>query len=452
MKPRPHSRRLVQGSILLITVCLSFIIGIVLISCLSLVKNQNQSVARSQAWNTCIPVIEAGIEEAMAHLNNRLETSYAVNGWTQTGDVYTRERTFADTFYTAQITLTDPLRPLIVCTGYVRLPVLVADAGSRSPLLAAAAVNVGGVQYIARAVQVVAKKEGMFSKAMVAKDQIDMTGNGSGTDSFDSTNPLYSTNGMYDPTRARDNGDVATNSGLTNSIGVGNADIKGHLETGPGGTASVGANGTVGSLAWHNAGNNGIEPGWARDDMNIYLPDVQLPFTGGAFAPVSGTVTGAVYKYLLTGGDYEISSLTLGSSERLAVTGNATLLVDGNVTITGGIDIMPGGSLKLYVAGPSATIGGTGVNNTGRATNFVYFGLPGNTSLTLPSNGDFVGCIYAPEVALKLSGGGSTMLHFVGACVARSIKVNGHYTFHYDEALRGSGQWQDFVIISWVEL
>jgi hypothetical protein len=319
-------------------------------------------------------------------------------------------------------------------------------------LLAAAAVNVGGVQYIARAVQVVAKKEGMFSKAMVAKDQIDMTGNGSGTDSFDSTNPLYSTNGMYDPTRARDNGDVATNSGLTNSIGVGNADIKGHLETGPGGTASVGANGTVGSLAWHNAGNNGIEPGWARDDMNIYLPDVQLPFTGGAFAPVSGTVTGAVYKYLLTGGDYEISSLTLGSSERLAVTGNATLLVDGNVTITGGIDIMPGGSLKLYVAGPSATIGGTGVNNTGRATNFVYFGLPGNTSLTLPSNGDFVGCIYAPEVALKLSGGGSTMLHFVGACVARSIKVNGHYTFHYDEALRGSGQWQDFVIISWVEL
>src|SRR2546422_6550719 len=40
----------------------------------------------------------------------------------------------------------------------------------------------------------------------------------------------YSTNGRYDPAKAKDEGDVATNSGLVNTINVGNADIKGRSE------------------------------------------------------------------------------------------------------------------------------------------------------------------------------------------------------------------------------
>src|SRR6266496_523365 len=95
---RPVFRRSQRGSILMLTVCLSFIIGIVLLSSLSLVKSQNQAVARSQAWNICMPIIEAGIEEAMAHLNNQRETTYTVNGWTQEGVVYWRERALGDSF------------------------------------------------------------------------------------------------------------------------------------------------------------------------------------------------------------------------------------------------------------------------------------------------------------------------------------------------------------------
>ena len=58
------------GNILVVTLCVAGVIGIVLVSALTLIKSQNQSVARSQAWNHCIPVIEAGLEEALAHLNN----------------------------------------------------------------------------------------------------------------------------------------------------------------------------------------------------------------------------------------------------------------------------------------------------------------------------------------------------------------------------------------------
>lgn len=439
-----------RGSILMITVCLSFIIGIVLLSCLSLVRSQNQAVARSQAWNTCIPVIEAGIEEALAHINNQREVSFAVNGWTQTGSELARERPYGDGFYSVRIDMTDKFHPSIVCTGYVRLPAVVAQANQT--LLAAAAVNVGGVAYICRAVQVKATKDVMFGKAMLAKEQIFLSGNNIATDSFDSTDPTASTNGIYDPTKAKDKGDVASMSGVTNAIGSGNADIKGHLSTGASGTVDIGPNGVVGSLAWHAAGKSGIEPGWARDDMNIWLPDVSRPFDGGGFLPVSGTVTGATYKYVLPDGNFEMPSLTIRSTEKIAVTGNAVLLVDGNVDMLGQVDIMPGATLRLYVAGSVANLGGTGINNTGRATNFVYYGLPSNTSLTLPSNGDFTGAIYAPSVDFKMGGGGSTLLHFSGACVVKDAHINGHYAFHYDESLGVYGPWKDYVIISWVEL
>jgi hypothetical protein len=286
----------------------------------------------------------------------------------------------------------------------------------------------------------------------VAKQRIDMNGNDIETDSFDSRDPEHSTNGLYNPLTAKDNGDVSTTAGGTNIIGVANANIKGHIQTGPGGTVSIGANGVVGSLAWHQAGNNGIQPGWSSDDMNIAFPDVHRPSTAGAFAPTSGTITGTVFKYLLTGGKYEMSTLTMASKDKMAIMGNTTLVVNGDIKMFGSIDIMPGASLTIYVAGANADFGGTGINNTGQAGNFLYYGLPSNTSLTLPSNGDFTGAIYAPSADFKLSGGGATALHFSGACVTKTIKVDGHYRFHFDEALNGFGPWQDYVITSWIEL
>src|SRR5262245_61366775 len=445
------SRRSRQGSILMVTLCIAIIIGVVLIACLNLVKSQNQAVVRSQAWNACMPVIEAGIEEAMAHLNNPANVSFAVNGWTQIGDVYSGTRNLQGDFYFVNIFLSNLYQPVIGCTGYVRAPVLVAEANHA--LCAAAGVYFGGTPYVSRVVQVGTRKQPSFSKAMVAKERIQMNGNNIETDSFDSSDPNYCTpTGTYDPAKAKDNGDVATTSGLINSLGVGNANIKGRLHTGAGGSASLGPNGVVGSMAWHLGGNTGIQPGWFADDMNVYFPDVELPWKSGAFAPGSGTVTGVVYKYLLTGGNYELSALSLASSEKMAVTGNAVLLVNGNVDVKGGIDILPGGSLTLYVVGANTTIGGTGVNNTGKAGNFIYLGLPSNTSLVLPSNGDFVGAIYAPSVSLVLGAGGSSDLNFVGACVAKTVSVNGHYKFHYDEALGKQGPWKNYTIVSWVEL
>jgi hypothetical protein len=186
--------------------------------------------------------------------------------------------------------------------------------------------------------------------------------------------------------------------------------------------------------------------------MNMTFPDVEMPSLSGSLAPSSGTVTGATYKYMLEGGKYVLSTLDVSSKERIAVTAPSKLIVNGDVDIRGAIDIMPGGALELYVVGEKTSLGGTGVNNTGYASNFVYYGLPSNTKITVPSNGDFTGVFYAPSASLTLSGGGSTELHFSGACIVNRIDINGHYKFHFDEALIKHGPWKDYVIYSWIEL
>ena len=55
-----------------------------------------------------------------------------------------------------------------------------------------------------------------------------------------------------------------TNLGLINSLNVGNANIYGHVATGPHGTVAVGTQGAVGDSSWQTGGNTGIKPGWIR--------------------------------------------------------------------------------------------------------------------------------------------------------------------------------------------
>jgi hypothetical protein len=448
---QPTSRA--AGGVLLVTLFIMAAIGIVLLGALNLIQGQNQAVARSQAWNACLPVLESGIEEALAHLNNQAEGSLATDGWTQDGPNWFLQRTTGgDSFFRVGIVLTNPVAPVILSTGYVRLGALVARA--ETPLLAAVQPAPQGDQYILRAVQVLVQQQMLFMKAMVARDRIELNGNNISVDSYDSSNPLYSTpQGTYDPAKSRDNGDVSTISGVRNAINVGNADIKGRVRTGPGGTVAIGPNGSVGSKAWVDGGRSGVEPGWSSDDMNVDMPTITRPSDAGSLGtPGGGTLNGVTYGQVLGTGKYVMSSVNLGQGRKMCVSGQAVLIVDGPILISGGLDILPGASLKLYVKGPTLDIGGTGVNNTQRSTNCIIYGLPTLTSVTLPSSGDFNGALYAPDADLRMNGGGNAVVNWCGACVTRTITVSGHQKFHYDEALRGFGPPARRVVTSWIEL
>lgn len=428
-----------SGGALIVTVVITGIIGLSLAGYMDYSKSQNRSVMRSLAWNSTIAVLEAGIEEALAQINVLVLASddererYRRNGWDYdySEDVYQKTRTLDDGYYTVKFTKTRP--PTITATGY-----------SKVPLTSNSILN--------RTVRCTTTSDGLFTKGMVAKGLIDMNGNNVQTDSFNSST---APGGVYSVGAARDNGDVATNQGVANALNVGQADIYGHGATGPGGSIAVGANGGVGEKAWVLANQGKIQPGWSSSDMNVSFPDVQAPFSGGYSTPASGTVDGVSHTYVLNNGNYQLSSVSLTGSQTIYVAGNAVFYVTGDFKMAGQsqIIIANGAKLNLYVAGATTSIGGNGVaNNSGKASDFAYWGLPTNTSLGFSGNGTFTGTIYAPNADFTLGGGGNNIQDFIGASVTGSVKMNGKFKFHYDELLGTIGASRGFIVNSWNEI
>ncbi len=422
IRPQRH-----QGSVIIGVLLASFVLGFMLAAYLNLVNAQNQSIARSQTWNTCIPVLEGGIEEALAHLYQTKGTNLVSNGWFASAQGCFKWRTMGSG--STLIVISNGITPVIYSSAFMKAP-LSGDV-------------------IRRVVRVETKRDGMFSKGMVAKGQITLNGQNIVVDSFDSADPNYSTNGLYLLSRRKANGDVATNSGIINALSTGNANIYGRVSTGPGGSVGIN-NGAVGDLAWQASGTSGIQPGYFSDDMNVAFPDVVLPY-GGGFTP--GNAAG--YQYVISSsGDYRISSLTGNMLVKSNV--QARLIVETEINMTGQdtITIQPGATLNLYMAGANAKITGQGVvNQAGNATNFFYWGTPANTSLTINGNGAFTGVIYAPNANFTMNGGGNSSLEdMTGASVTKSAQMNGNFNFHYDENLGRINLNRGFIVTSWTEI
>jgi hypothetical protein len=415
------------GSALVVCLVTGMILGIVMVGYLTMVSSNQRAVARSEAWNTTMPVIEAGIEEAMAHLHRNFPTNRTSNGWMASGTSNVLKwRWLGDSIYLVEVQGTN--EPVIESSGFVRMPVN----------------NV----YLGRRVRVRTVYTNVISRVVFADETIKLNGYSMNTDSYDSRDTNYSSvTGQYDPAKNKDGGDVGTNSDDPGAFNSGNSQILGRVSTGSGSTVDIGANGSIGSEAWHLAGNKGVEPGWSADDANVPMPVVQLPFNGGAFTPGPGLVGLTFYNYVLGSGNYQLSSF----GGKVRVTGNAVLLVTDRVQFSGQdvIEIMPGASLKLYVAARDASIGGSGVvNMSGLATSFSYFGLPSNESLSIGGNSSLAGLIYAPSTAVQLNGGGNVY----GAIMCKSASVNGAFNFHFDEALKDPRILGRYTIVSWDEI
>jgi hypothetical protein len=283
----------------------------------------------------------------------------------------------------------------------------------------------------------------LFEAALAAKESIDLRGNDITCDSFDSGDPNYSFNGQYDPTKAQDGGDVLCNGGMLLSIG--NSKIKGSVRAGPGGSISFGPNGSVGDSAWVTNGNLGIQPGHFVDNVNISWPELRMPDNTWIPAPVvnaklpgpSGTTQ--TFRYYLTSGNWLINDFRYN----IYIDGDVLVYVPSTalVNMTGQdlLYIAPGARLLLFVNVPAVHIGGNGIANaSGNALDFIYFGLPSNTNISLTINATNLATVYCPQADLTLSDRGinTNAFDFFGAMIAKSIKLNGKFNFHFDENLR----------------
>ncbi|MGZ8937627.1 MAG: DUF7305 domain-containing protein [Limisphaerales bacterium] len=526
-----------QGSALLVTLVITAILGTALASYMKLAEYQNRSVVRSQYWNGGIPVAEAGVEEALAHLNKVSNGNRAVHGWVLTNNQFYLSRTLNLGRY--EVWINDSAQPTIQAIGYVVEPL----SGKE----------------VQRKVRVTATKAGSLMRGLLAKESITMNGGGTRVDSFDSTDPNLSNNGRYDSAKANDMGFAGAVYG---NINTGNGGVWGYAATGPNGNFT----GTVGDAAWM-AAQNGAQPGHYAKDLNVSFPEVTVPFTNSAFAPMplvatitnytylssqttsatypspeppggvttsvqpmttatkpntwsgvlttnlaptsstvyptAGTYVGNVvtrnvvegngknkktvayydytritgytynttaytyntittntttttesYAYATGTGNYRMNSLSLSGQNKFLVHGDTVLHILGSLSLSGQaqIVIMPGASLKLYVGGGVALHGNGVMNLAQNALSFQVMGLPTCTSIDFGGNAAFTGVVYAPNAHVQMGGGGSNTYDTVGAVTAKSIGLNGHFNFHYDEMLgRVSGP-DLYKVASWNEI
>jgi hypothetical protein len=152
---------------------------------------------------------------------------------------------------------------------------------------------------------------------------------------------------------------------------------------------------------------------------------------------------------VLSGGNY----YTTGQLGNTIVTGNSTLVMPNGFNINGTITIAPGGSLTLYVGGTTFSLSGNQVlNQNGLAQNFIVYCAPTVTSVSFSGNAAFEGVIVAPNATATMNGGGNNAQDFSGAIMANSVRMNGHFNFHYDVALSRVPSPGRFVANSWREI
>jgi hypothetical protein len=265
-----------------------------------------------------------------------------------------------------------------------------------------------------------------FGYALAAGTTINANGNSLATDSFNSSDPNLSTQGFYDASKTSTNGDVATVNGLVN---IGPHTIDGNLFLGPAASFASSTNTVLGSI---------------YTNRTLNFPDVALPTNLGN--PLAAAVSNGAYNITINGYYLIIASLPIKVAAGLT---NVIIKVTTQNFNPSYIDLGGGmtnsTSLVIYDApigsGGSAVLSGnsSGGPIAARPLNFIFYGTPNLTGLSISGTSTFIGVIYAPSANVSLNGGGAAN-DILGSCVAHSFTLNGHYNFHFDEALLNIGQ------------
>jgi hypothetical protein len=402
------------GNTLLAVMVLIGIIVLALGTYLALASQESRTVKRSLCWNAALPMAEAGIEEALSQLYKNT-TNFAADGWT-TNQI--KQRSLTNGYYTVKFSGRSGGTVTIISTGLVHF----ADD-----------------IYISRTVRVVALTSKDFKFPGLMASKILLSGD-LRADSYDSSDPLASTDGFYDPAKAGDSVLIATTgSGFAMS---GNSFVKGYVAAGAAGTVTASGSASVGDMKWNR---KGIQPGHFTNNFTMSTPSVVVPFDS-ADPPGADMVNGTGYDYVLEGGDYMAANLDSSAyGKTMIVTESSTLYVTGTIDLTK-IVFAPGVHLDLYVGGPTISFAPVVIGAT--APDFTVFALPSCSSFSLNNGTVFTGLIYAPDTVLAANG----HAQISGAIVGKSFSCNGTFDFHYDLAFNKPKNQPPVKVLSWAEL
>ena len=395
---------------------------------------------------------EAGVEEGLFAVNTANLTTG--NGWSLASG--------SSTDYVKSIT-SGLNFPQATGAIYVRID----NASSAAPIVTAAGVvNIPKQPKIVKQLRIGGQTSPrIWANGIVAKGNVTFSGSAD-IDSYDSSLGAYNS-----ATNRTDRATVATNATVQLS---GSATIYGYVATG-GTNPSVGGSGRIYGAT--SPSSPMVDPTRVRKDFNTNLTDATAPTTTaislGAYSvassstvnlPRTGDVAGANGRFL-----YTCTSLSVGGSGRLNITGPVDIIVTGNTSIGGSGYIAVGGgssvnpSFNLYCPG-TIDLGGSGmVNNTSKPIKANIWGTKpsGSTAQTITVGGSaaFFGTVYAPNGNITISGSGGVY----GALIGNTVTLSGSGDVHYDVQLGaattsggpspGSGSSSGTVrISSWAEL
>jgi hypothetical protein len=456
-----QARKNRDGGILVTTLIMIAIMSMLAAATLYRVSSRYASTYQSVCWNEALSSAEAGADLALVSLNKSIaapDTAWAA--WTP-GDATTFPKTYTpdipshtgdgNTKVYAKMEVDK-----IGTTGWFRVRSTgVAELPARSVNgLEAARADTDGVKnhrsvlrkanfltdvtggalqlpQMARTVEVLAMPSASkpYSRALLVKTTISLS-SGSYTDSFDSSDPAYSTGGQYDYAKRLSHGDVATNgdgyySNLQSMYVYGNAASNG------------------GEIA-----NTQHVTGSVTSNFQTVIADVAAPTLTNVQA--SPTIINGASATLAAGTaalpkSYILSQLTITSSQQVTLS-NPTPGTDAyiNIYITGNSGLSMAGASKIvqeagvhaniYLAGNLIISGSGVVNKNNKASYLQVFGITpasGTKSATINGSASFIGILNAPAHTLNVSGSAS----FIGAAIAYNANVSGGAAMHYDQAL-----------------
>lgn len=469
MKPSPlHASARQRGSVLIVAMIFSAIIGISLVSYMQLGRTSLRISNNALYNNAAMNLAENGLEEAMHAINKRISDpsyNWSGNGWTTASPVPAGDarRTLPSSgTYSFDQGVTGTVRVYIY--GY---------AGSAPRIVSRSTVTIPRGGTVEKWVEVQLRRTSKFANGLVAKESIQFKGNNATVDSWHSKKnndgTLRGSPVGYSAAVKKDNGSVGSISVSADAIAVQNADIFGYAATG-GSPPTVGAQGLIGPFG---TPPNTIVADRVSTDFSASFDAVVAPTTtnyvlGGIGdnlnLPRAGDVphTDGVYYYEAT--VISFNNKVLAIKKRVATESSPKVVIKlsnatTSINIGGGsgeLRIETGANLEVYAPG-DIKIAGNGIMNGGTTSgsanlpeNFQIWGTKtsGVQDIQIAGNGVLSGLVYAPQGSVKINGNGDVM----GSVVANDITVVGNAAFHYDESLADFDGGSPFRISLWREI
>lgn len=480
MKTTAMSQNNKNGSVLIVSMILSFALVALAGGYIALTSQSMRNTQRTFYQNTAFNLAESGAEYAVWCLKNTW--TLPSNNWS--GDSSTK--TYIGAVGSPVFTDTQGAK------GFFKIRV--ANADSPSPTVIAEGIVVppkGG--RLTKQIRVRLSNGSLFANGLVAKDRLTL--NGGEMDSYQSSvgEPLTAARG-YDITVASTTleiGDISIGSAAdiygnvaiaasSDSAGTFISSIQGEIR-GP--TTAAGQDGVIAN------GPKLIDTNRIAYDFTQDLPDVTVPPADGSTITLTALPAANAQGIIVVGDAtgtittrYQLASVDIPNSKTLMIVGpvefdvattfnvagnGALVVLDGTTTVatrSGSLTVIGVytgvGEAKIWAKGNVSISGNGSINAPYKPAALQVYGTVSEAeyasgmrqSVTIGGNGNLTAALYAPNGDIVMNGGG-TSGYIAGAAVGNSVRVNGNgYRFRYDKDLEDLSAANSYKVSGWAEL